>query len=171
MGEPLHGSPVPPTTDRGYEHSDVAIRPLAMFIAGLAISLIIVSGIVAMLFWLFESGAAETDPAPLPLAQENTVTPGPLLQVSPRQDLELLRERDERLLGTAEWIDRDRGIARIPIERAMERIAEHGLPEWPAVEVAPASQAEDADRAPLEPAARTPQGSGQPTPIEGGRDP
>jgi hypothetical protein len=171
MGEPLHGSIVPPTADRGYEHSDVAIRPLAMFIAGLAISLIIVSGIVALLFWLFESGAEKNDPAPLPLAQENTVTPGPLLQVSPRQDLQLLREREELLLSTADWIDRDRGIARIPVDRAMARIVEHGLPEWPAVEASPASQAEEADRDPQEPAARTPEGSGQSTPIEGGRDP
>lgn len=170
MGEPIHGTPIPATTDRGYEHSDVAIRPLVMFLAGLALSLMIVCGVVAWMFYLFEQGAKKTDPKPLPLAEQARPTPGPLLQVSPRQDVELLREREQQILSSTEWVDRERGIARIPIDRAISLAAAGGLPEWPAVE-GPAAVPGTADRTPVEPAARTQEGSGQSTPVEGGRDP
>jgi hypothetical protein len=173
MGEPIHGTPIPPSTDRGYEHSDVAIRPLAIFIAGLAITLIIVTGLMAALFWIFESGAEKRDPAPLPLAEESPSTPGPLLQVSPREDLDQMRQREHQVLSTPAWVDRDRGVARIPIDRAMALAAERGLPNWPVVEE-PQPQADgatEADRAPRTPEARTDEGTGQSTPVEGGREP
>jgi hypothetical protein len=169
MGEPVRGAPVPPTVDQGYEHSDVPIRPLGMFIAILAISLMVVSGIVAALFWIFEGEAAETDPPPLPLAEENPTTPGPLLQVSPRGDLDQMRERERQQLDTPAWVDRDRGVARIPIDRAMTLTAEHGLPNWPAVEE-PQAQPDANERAPQTHESRTPEGTGQTTPVEGGAE-
>ncbi len=136
MGEPL-STPVPPqTSDRKYEHSDVAIRPLLMFLATLAVSLLVVSGIVAWLFTFFESQALVNDPPPTPLAQSNPPTPAPLLQVVPRQDLESFRQGESKLLSATQWIDRDRGIARIPIDQALSIIAENGLPEWLPVETA-----------------------------------
>ena len=46
--------------------------------------------------------------------------PAPILQVSPPTDLQILRERDRRILNSYAWLDPKQGIARIPIERAME---------------------------------------------------
>jgi hypothetical protein len=132
MGEPLRRPQDPPTTNRGYEHSDVAIRPLVIFLTGLALSLIVVSGIVAALFFLFEREAEEVDPVPSPLAEAEQPIPGPLLQVMPRQDLDEFREREQRQLDATLWIDEPRGIARIPLEQAMEFTAKNGLPNWPA---------------------------------------
>ena len=132
MGEPLREPQSPPTTDRGYEHSDVAIRPLVIFLAGLTLSLIVVSGIVAALFFLFEKEAEEVDPVPSPLAAAEQPIPGPVLQVMPRHDLNEFRAREQRQLDATEWIDEPRGIARIPLEEAMELTAENGLPTWPA---------------------------------------
>lgn len=132
MAEPLREPQDPPTTDRGYEHSDVAIRPLVIFLAGLALSLIVVSGIVAALFFLFESEAEEVDPVPSPLAQANQPIPGPVLQVMPQQDLNQFRTREQQQLDATEWIDEPRGIARIPLEEAMELTAKNGLANWPA---------------------------------------
>jgi hypothetical protein len=169
MGKPVSGTPVPPSLEQGYEHSDVPIRPLGMFIAILAASLVVIIGIVAALFWMFEGEAAETDPPPLPLAEENPTTPGPLLQVSPREDLDDMRERERQQLSTPAWVDRDRGVARIPIERAMAITAERGLPNWPAVEE-PQSQPGANDRGPQSPESRTPEGTGQTTPVEGGAE-
>src|SRR5688572_24747566 len=173
MGEPVRGTTVPPTVEQGYEHSDVPFRPLAMFIAILAVSLAVVIGIVAGLFWLFESEAAETDPAPLPLAEENPVTPGPLLQVSPREDLDDMHKREQRQISSSAWVDRDRGVARIPIDRAIALAAERGLPNWPVADTGSpqgeqAGEAAAADRKPQTPEARTPEGTGQTTPVEGG---
>jgi hypothetical protein len=39
-----------------------------------------------------------------------------------------LRSEERAALSEYRWIDRERGVARIPIERAMEIVAESGLP-------------------------------------------
>ena len=45
-----------------------------------------------------------------------------------------LHEREDLLLDHYSWIDRSKGTVRIPIERAMELIAQRGLPVAPAPE-------------------------------------
>jgi hypothetical protein len=54
--------------------------------------------------------------------------PGPDLQVAPARDMEQLLAQENQILHTYGWVDRDAGVVRIPIERAMEIIAERGLP-------------------------------------------
>jgi hypothetical protein len=48
----------------------------------------------------------------------------------PRQ-LQQLREREDEMLSRYEWVDRQQGIARIPIDRAMAILAERGLSPTP----------------------------------------
>ncbi len=61
-----------------------------------------------------------------PLVQEARTFPAPRLQQNPEADLAaMLEEQRGRLTGYA-WIDRERGIARIPIEEAMRRLAQAG---------------------------------------------
>ena len=168
MGEVPREVRTVPTVDHAHEMSDVSIRPLALFLAGLAASLIVVGAICAWLFAAFERTAARADPKPPPLTQADGATPGPQLQVSERRDLALLRQREDRRLHGVEWVDKDRGIARIPIETAIALTAERGLPQWPAVEAAPPAQGDEAERTPLEPVAESPAGTAQPTPATPG---
>lgn len=142
MSEAPHKSIEHAAVGRGYEHSDVSIRPLALFLSVLAASLVVVCSIVAGLFWLLEGVAEQADPPPASLAKagDDVRTLGPLLQVSPRRDVKLLRAREQRRLNALEWVDRDRGVVRIPIERAIALSAAEGLRTWPAVEqTAPAA--------------------------------
>lgn len=61
-----------------------------------------------------------------------TPMPEPRLQTDPPADFKLYKERSlERLTGYG-WTDREGGIAHIPIDEAMRRVAEHGIPDWPA---------------------------------------
>jgi hypothetical protein len=71
--------------------------------------------------------------SPTIVEAETQVTPGPLLQVSPTDDLDALRQREDRELHATEWVDVQRHMVRMPIERAMKLAAERGLPEWPKV--------------------------------------
>ncbi len=48
-----------------------------------------------------------------------------------------LHAREDLLLDNYSWVDQSQGKVRIPIERAMELIAQRGLPVAPAVEQAP----------------------------------
>jgi hypothetical protein len=58
--------------------------------------------------------------------------PEPRLQSDPASDLERFRRQQDAILNSYGWIDEKAGIARIPIERAMDLIAGHGLPPPPA---------------------------------------
>ena len=53
--------------------------------------------------------------------------PQPRLQVDPQNELIEMQARDREILNSYAWVDRDAGTVRIPIDRAMELIAERGL--------------------------------------------
>ena len=42
-----------------------------------------------------------------------------------------LTEEEKAVLESYAWVDRSAGLARIPIDRAMEIAASKGLPKWP----------------------------------------
>lgn len=56
------------------------------------------------------------------LATKTTPTEMPLppLQSAPTLDLQALRAQKHAMLNEYRWLDRDNGVVRIPIERAME---------------------------------------------------
>ena len=54
--------------------------------------------------------------------------PEPRLQISPSEDWAEMLRREQAVLNSYAWVDRSRCIVRIPIERAMELIAQRGLP-------------------------------------------
>lgn len=61
-----------------------------------------------------------------PLVQEARVFPAPRLQQSPASDLAaMLKDQRDQLTGYA-WIDRERAVARIPVEEAMRRLIGRG---------------------------------------------
>lgn len=65
--------------------------------------------------------SASAAPRLAPLASE------PPLSTKPSIDLHTLRAAENETLDTYGWIDREAGIARIPIERAVAILAENGL--------------------------------------------
>jgi len=138
MGKTADDFTVPTIEYPDHERTDAQIRPLALFLAGLVSSLLFVGLIVWLLFDVFfatiNTSAADSRPAPVQRDDTNQ----PLLQVSPRLNMEEFRAHEERVLNSAEWIDRNKGIARIPIAAAMEQVVSNGLPKWPPVVEQPA---------------------------------
>lgn len=64
--------------------------------------------------------------------------PTPRLQLDDgNQDVADLHARENLLLENYSWVDQSRGKVRIPIERAMEIVAQRGLPVAPAVQTQP----------------------------------
>jgi len=111
-----------------HEQSDVNVRGILAFGLGL-----LVAGVVIQLgmWWLFDYLAARTaqlDQPRSPLASSSpreSLPPEPRLQVSPAQDLKELRAAEDAMLHSYGWVDQQAGVVRIPIERAMEVLAEH----------------------------------------------
>ena len=115
--------------DVRHETSDVNIRAIFGFGIGLAITTVIVGFGVWLLFQYFTAREARTVFTEYPLAvQEPRLPPGPRLQTTPRQDMSDLRAREDELLNSYRWVDKDAGIVRIPIDRAMQLIVERGVP-------------------------------------------
>ena len=90
--------------------------------------------VVFLLVWtvlhFLQDWSAPRTPPEFPLAQSQArrLPPEPRLQTNPRGDLLELRQKEDRILNSYGWIDRDAGVVRIPIERAMALTAARGLP-------------------------------------------
>jgi hypothetical protein len=54
--------------------------------------------------------------------------PAPQLETDERNQLNSVRLNEEQILSTYGYVDQNAGIVRIPIERAMDLIAQRGLP-------------------------------------------
>jgi hypothetical protein len=54
----------------------------------------------------------------------------PALQVKPQDDLKRFEQQCALRLRSYGWIDPQAGVIQLPIERAMQLIAEEGLPHW-----------------------------------------
>jgi hypothetical protein len=114
----------------GHETSDVDIRGIFGFGVGLILTAVAVHVIVWLLFVSFSTREARRVTLEFPLAagQESRVPPEPRLQTHPRQDLRDLRSAEDTVLAGYGWVDKNAGIARIPIGEAMRLTVERGLP-------------------------------------------
>jgi hypothetical protein len=77
-------------------------------------------------------------PLATPQADTRTVTrentqafPQPRLEENERMQLGPFIEDQDRKLATYDWVDKNKGTVRIPIDRAMELIVQRGLPVRP----------------------------------------
>lgn len=113
--------------DVTYEHSD--IRSLAVTGTGIALLLGTLVTVFALWFLFEYFRSTHPEPAPRPaLAPEYSGIKQPLLQASPKIDLQELRARDQRLLTGYAWVDRQKGSVSIPIDRAIDKLLQQGMP-------------------------------------------
>ena len=115
----------------GHESSDIRPTYIALFGIGLAVIL----GVVVILTFLlmhYKTAQHERRDTPLPrLARERQAMPQPRLQVDAHNELREMRAAEDRVLHSYGWVDRDAGVVRIPVDRAMEILADKGLPARP----------------------------------------
>ena len=112
-----------------HEESDVNILAIFGFGGGLMAVAMVVLLVIYVLFGFFDGRERATIPAEYPLAaQADKGPPEPRLQEHPREDLSELRAREDEILSSYGWVDRNAGIVRIPIDAAMKLTLERGLP-------------------------------------------
>ncbi len=112
-----------------YERRDIELGRLVRI--GFVITALVAMSFVLM-WWLFGflvEHEVKTSGRPHPLAREigRSTPPAPVLQSNPRDDLLALRRTEQLVLDTYAWVDKERGVVRIPIEKAMDLTAQRGL--------------------------------------------
>jgi hypothetical protein len=124
--------PARSSADVGYETTDVNPKTLLAWVAGLA-GMIVISIVAAWVFFDVLAGRAQrADPKISPLAAtEQGPPPDPKLIPDEPHDLSSVRREEEHVLDSYGWIDKGRGLIRIPIARAMDLVAKEGLPSRP----------------------------------------
>lgn len=107
-----------------YEPKDVDGKKVIWFFVAFFIALAVIAG---GLIWLFNFFKLAYEPA-AQFYEPSQIPPPPRLLVEPAEDMETFMRREERLLNTYGWNDEAAGVARIPIDRAMDLIVKRGLP-------------------------------------------
>jgi len=139
--QPTPNQPTPhePINHDGFEQEDLSSRSALYFLAGLVLVCLVVYFIVFGMYRFLDSYATAHQPPMSPMVKpeadtravtpENAETfPQPRLEENERTQLRSFIEDQDRTLATYDWLDKDRGTVRIPIDRAMELIEQRGLP-------------------------------------------
>jgi hypothetical protein len=116
------------SSDAGHELTDLSPRKIALFAITLAATIFLVFLVAYALFGYFDNVWLKNQVALSPLSFIREPTPEPHLLVRPGNDLKAMRADEDLILNSYDWVDKEKGVARIPIDRAMEIIAQRGLP-------------------------------------------
>jgi len=145
---------------KGFEQTDASVGGIAVFLVSL---LIFVGATGVLCYFIGHAFNAHNDKEDGPVSKwaqtvnvrqlgnfpsspelQNRVAeltrsfPSPRVQLdNGDQDVADLHAREDLLLNYYSWIDPSKGTVRIPIERAMELVAQRGLPVMPAPQVPP----------------------------------
>ena len=112
----------------GHERTDADLRKVLMFGVGLAAIILAACFAMWITFAYLNAHQPPTGPPPSPLASGRRLPPEPRLQVSEAEDLGKVVADEDKQLSTYGWVDKDGGIAHIPIERAMDLVLVRGIP-------------------------------------------
>lgn len=111
-----------------YEPSDLNPRWIVMFGIGILVAIALAVLITALIIYYRATQYTKRE-VPLPrLAKEREINPQPRLDVDAPSQLREMRAGEDAMLSSYGWADKDAGVVRIPIDRAMEILASQGLP-------------------------------------------
>src|ERR1700676_5242250 len=112
----------------GHEERDADIRPIVLTGLGLSLAVAVVG---LFIYGIFRSLAPHpaTSVRPNPMAVfDSQIPPAPRIEEHPAIELQQLRAQEDQTLSTYGWIDKSKGVVRIPLDRALELQMERGFP-------------------------------------------
>lgn len=112
---------------QAHEHKDINVRTLLWLGAGLCAMTVLAALGVKLLFGYYAAHQPSAQPASL-IEAGPELPPQPRLQIHERVDLGRKLAADQSALNSYGWVDRNAGVVRIPIDRAIDLLAQRGLP-------------------------------------------
>lgn len=116
----------PRSKEDGFEHHDANVKVLLVIGFGLLAALVVSLAGVGLLVSYYES---KPEASVTPLEREVVVPPQPRLENNPFLNAQQVMRDGEKQLRHYAWVDREAGVARIPLQRARVLLLERG---WPA---------------------------------------
>ena len=127
-----------------FEQEDLGARPILMFLAALVVGCLLVALLLRGMYRYLDAYENRHEPVQNPLAQQGRTDPRlvgpenvakfpqPRLESNETVEIDQFRLQEEQALNSYGWGRRGswRG-ANLPSTRAMELIAQRGLPTWP----------------------------------------
>ncbi len=125
----LHPDPDPHHEDVHFERKDVNLHYVLLTGASLLILVCVIIGFLYFYFSYLSHYSSRVSPPPLPIETSGqSVPPEPRLQPSPQNDLHWFRAREDETLTHYHWVNQAQGVVSLPIERAIEIVAQRGIP-------------------------------------------
>ena len=117
-----------------HEHRDVNVWAIGKFAIGLVLLTIASIFMLMGVFRYFEMRENANQPAQRASGvnvDARKLPPEPRLQDSAVQDLQQMRAAEDQILSGYGWVDQQKGVVKIPIDRAIDLLAQRGLPARP----------------------------------------
>jgi hypothetical protein len=143
----------------GFEQEDLSAKPILIFLLALIVGCLLVALILRGMYSYLDAYQNRHEPVQSPLVQPPTadtrvVEPGsamkfpePRLEATETTEINAFRQQEAQTLHSYGWVDQQAGVVRIPIDRAMELLAQRGLLTRPQAGVAPPSAVNTANEA------------------------
>jgi len=137
--------------EEGFEQQDLTAQGVFAFLISLAVGGLLVYFVVLGLYHFMDARQRSRQPQLSPLVkqmeantrivspEEITKFPQPRLERNERIEINDFRLKEEQTLNSYGWVDEKAGVVRIPIERAMQLVAQRGLPTTPKAGTVPPS--------------------------------
>lgn len=126
-----------------FEQKDLSATGILSFLLGLAIFGVVIHFVLGGMYSALNNYQKTHQPPQNPLASTNYAGtrepsgrdtlkfPEPRLEINERTQLNGFRLDEEKKLNSYGWVDQKAGVVHIPIERAMQIVAQRGLPVRP----------------------------------------
>jgi hypothetical protein len=117
-----------PYNSGGHEGRDAGVLPIVLTGLGLALTVVIVGVIVYGTFHYLATHSVTSFQASPMTVFDSQIPPVPRIEEHPAIEIQQLHAQEDQTLSTYGWVDKGKGMVRIPLARAMELQMERGFP-------------------------------------------
>lgn len=111
----------------GIEMSDADIGFVVKIMVGILLAVGLCMAIVVVQYQFELSMQPKAEPGAF--SHEGKMPPEPRLQAFPAKDLVTFNAAQHSKVETYGWVDKEAGIARIPVDKAIESVLKNGFPK------------------------------------------
>lgn len=113
---------------KGYEEKDVNVRPIVAVGIGLLVFLLLSLLLTKGIFMGLKYMETKKEKPAFFMIVEKERTAAPYLEAQPAKDYQQYLQEQTEFVQSYGWINKQEGIVRIPVDRALQIIAQRGLP-------------------------------------------